>query len=59
MERMDGQQAEGGTELNPKIFPTCLIILDVCAAAGYIGAGDWRKIVYWVAAACLTYVVTY
>lgn len=42
-----------------KLFPTMLIILDVCAAAGYIGAGDWRKIVYWLSAATLTYCVTY
>lgn len=45
--------------MSPKFFPTCLIVLDVCAAAGYIGAGDWRKIGYWLAAGVLTYCVTY
>ena len=45
--------------MNNKIFPTLLIFMDVCAALGYIPAGDWRKIVYWLAAATLTYVVTY
>ena len=45
--------------MNNKIFPTLLIFMDVCAAFGYIPAGDWRKIVYWLAAATLTYVVTY
>jgi hypothetical protein len=43
--------------MNPKLVPTLLIVLDVCAAVGYIG--DWRKMVYWISAACLTYVVTY
>lgn len=42
-----------------KIFPTLLIILDVCAAIGYIPDGDWRKIIYWLAAAVLTFTVTY
>jgi len=45
--------------MNPKIFPTILIILDVCAAIGYVPTGDWRKIIYWLAAAALTYCVTY
>ena len=45
--------------MNPKFFPTILIVVDLCAAAGYVSAGDWRKIVYWLAAAALTYVVTY
>lgn len=42
-----------------KIFPTLLIILDICAAAGYVPDGDWRKILYWIAAAVLTFTVTY
>lgn len=42
-----------------KVFPTILIILDVFAALAYIPACDWRKVVYWLAAATLTYVVTY
>ena len=42
-----------------KIFPTILIVLDVLAALAYVPAADWRKIVYWLAAAALTYVVTY
>jgi hypothetical protein len=44
--------------ISPRFFPTCLIILDVCAAAGYFGS-DWRKVIYWLAAAVLTSVVTY
>jgi len=42
-----------------KLFPTLLIILDICAAAGYVPGGDWRKILYWLAAAVLTFTVTY
>ena len=42
-----------------KIFPTILIILDIFAAAGYIPDGDWRKIIYWLAAATLTFTVTW
>ena len=45
--------------MNPKFFPTILIILDVCAAIGYVNSGDYRKVVYWLAAAVLTASVTY
>jgi len=42
-----------------QVFPTILIILDICAALAYVPMCDWRKIVYWLAAAALTVVVTY
>jgi len=42
-----------------KLFPTMLIILDVCAAVAYIPPGDWRKVVYWLTAAVITACVTY
>lgn len=42
-----------------KLFPTLLIILDICAACAYIPTGDWRKVAYWLAAAILTFCVTY
>jgi hypothetical protein len=42
-----------------KIFPTVLIILDICAAMGYVPAHDWRRVIYWIAAAILTFTVTY
>ena len=42
-----------------KVFPTMLIVLDVCAAAVYAPTGDWRKVVYWLAAATLTTVITW
>lgn len=50
------QQAE--TDMQ-KIFPTLLVILDVCAAMAYLPTGDWRKVVYWLAAATLTAVITW
>lgn len=42
-----------------KIFPTILIILDVCAAVCYLPCGDYRRVIYWLAAAILTACVTY
>jgi len=42
-----------------KLFPTLLIALDLCAAIGYAPTGDWRKVIYWLAAATLTTVVTW
>jgi len=45
--------------IDPRIFPTILIVLDVLAAGVYAAHGDWRKTVYWLSAATLTYVVTF
>jgi len=45
--------------MSEKIFPTLLIVLDVCAAIVYIPGGDWRKVGYWLAAAVLTTMVTW
>lgn len=42
-----------------QFFPTILIVLDVMASFVYAIDGDWRKVVYWLAAAILTTVVTY
>lgn len=42
-----------------KILPTVLIVIDVCAAVGYVPTGQWRMVVYWIAAAVLTYTVTW
>lgn len=42
-----------------KILPTVLIVIDILAAIGYIPIGDWRRVVYWVAAGILTYTVTW
>jgi hypothetical protein len=45
--------------MSPKALPTVLIIIDVAASIVCAYHGDWRKTVYWAAAAALTYVVTY
>jgi hypothetical protein len=45
--------------VNPKIFPTILMLLDLCAAVVWLTHGDWRKALYWTCAAVLTFTVTY
>ena len=42
-----------------KLFPTILIVLDICASLSYLPASDWRRVIYWLAAATLTTVVTF
>ena len=42
-----------------KFFPTLLILLDLGAAIAYAKSRDWRKVVYWVAAAVLNSAVTF
>jgi hypothetical protein len=41
------------------VFPTALIVLDICAGAVYLAQGDVRRFIYWTAAAVLTASVTY
>jgi hypothetical protein len=41
------------------IFPSVLIALDVCAAMPYAWHGNWRMMIYWLAAATLTACVTF
>ncbi len=45
--------------MNPKVFPSVLIALDVAAALVYAAHGDWRRLIYWLAAATLTATVTF
>lgn len=43
-----------------KIVPTILITLDLLASAGYgYYDHDWRKVIYWFAAAVLTASITF
>jgi len=44
--------------IDPRLFPSLLIGLDLCAAGAYAWALDWRRAVYWLAAAVLTITVT-
>ena len=41
------------------LFPTILIILDLCASMVYLSYGDVRRCIYWLAAMVLTITVTY
>lgn len=42
----------------PKLFPIVLIVLDVLASCVYFAFGDFKRGVYWIAAAVLTLTVT-
>lgn len=42
-----------------KFFPTLLIIMDISAAIVYAKYKDWRKVIYWIAAAVLNAAVTF
>ena len=46
-------------KLDPRIFPTILIVLDFIAAIPYAFRGYARHAVYWVAAGILTFTVTW
>lgn len=41
------------------IFPLILIALDIGAVIVYAAAGDYKKLVYWLAAAVLNIAVTF
>ena len=45
--------------MNEKILPTLLIVIDIGASILYGVQGDWRRCIYWLAAATLTFVVTW
>ena len=42
-----------------KVFPVVLIILDIVSAGVYLYTGDFRRFIYWMAAATLTATVTF
>ncbi len=41
------------------IFPCLLIALDIGSAIMYATESDWRKVIYWIAAAVLNITVTF
>lgn len=45
--------------ISPKLFPTILMVLDLCAAAVWLAHGEPKKALYWTCAAVLTWSVTY
>lgn len=46
-------------KFSERTFPVVMIVIDICAAVCYLPGGNWRKVVYWLAAAVLTFVVTF
>jgi hypothetical protein len=40
-------------------LPLMMLVMQLACSAGYAIASDWRRAVYWVAAAVLTAVVTW
>lgn len=42
-----------------QIFPTILMVLDVGAGVVNFTGGDWKRDIYWLAAAVLTATVTF
>lgn len=42
-----------------KIFPVILMALDFGAAVVYACGCDWKRTIYWIAAATLTAIVTF
>lgn len=42
-----------------KLAPVTMIFLSIAAAVLYAADGDWRRAVYWAAAATLTSAVTF
>ncbi len=42
-----------------KIFPLILIALDAMAGLVYLSGGDFKKFIYWMAAAVLNITVTF
>lgn len=45
--------------MNAKWFPVVLMVIDLCASVAYLFEGDYRRAVYWFAAAVLTGSVTF
>ena len=45
--------------ISERTMPTIMIVLSLLSAIGYIPSGNWRQVAYWLAAAVLTYTVTY
>lgn len=48
-----------GQPIFTRAFPTALIVLDCLASLVYLYYGDWRRAIYWLAAAVLTATVTF
>lgn len=56
---MNKQNRKDGKAMSIYIFPALLILLDVGAALVYFVSKDYKKAVYWLAAAVLNICVTF
>jgi hypothetical protein len=45
--------------INPTTFPVCLICINLLSSLVYFKNGMYFKCIYWIAAATLTFVVTF
>lgn len=45
--------------MNPKFFPTVMVVCSICAAVMYGAQRDYRHMVYWISSAVLISSVTY
>lgn len=45
--------------MTTKFFPTVMLLLSVSSAIPYFAEGDFRRGIYWLAAAAITACVTY
>ena len=46
-------------KMNPILFPSMFIFLNILSCIVYATNGDWRKAIYWASAAVLTASVTF
>lgn len=53
------RDSKGKITMKPWIFPSILITFDILAGIVYAFHGDWRRLIYWLAAATLTATVTF
>lgn len=59
-EQSEDKKEEEEMKLKPEyIFPLALIALDLAAAMVYVVHKDYKKTVYWIAAAVLNITVTF
>ena len=57
MARHDRKRVELMRVMDPRLFPSILIALDLGASMVYYWHGDWRRGTYWLAAMTLTLMV--
>ena len=61
MQRKMGRNGTDRTQMkiDPRVFPTILIVLDFCAGVVYAYQNDAGRSIYWFSACVLSYAVVY